>query len=447
MKKKERLERDFTIRRDVFHDELRFERRSIETRHCDSRSKAVSCTYSTKLLEKLEKQREKQIEERKRHKSVYVVSKRSKPRKANVRREWANDYLHYTNTDNPFGDILSTFVWLKKLRKEGLLGVDRQELEMHPVIRIQDGRAKPIDLLAKYIIEEEEVDADLIEDIKLYKELEKAVCRREGIHESVAKDVITIFKGKTVTQLEALQLHIQTKIMGKLEDVDIGYWESLLSQLKAYMAKIRLRDGHQENLYKKLEVLIAEQGVVTAENETESLQTQESESLIKQEEPSTNAAVEKNENNQDMRDKCSAPERFRTYEEQAMHRKARKDMSLDEAEFSIESSLEAQIYLWSDKYRPPKPRYFNRVHTGFEWNKYNQTHYDMNNPPSKIVQGYKFNIFYPDLIDKNITPEYFLTSRSRSSTGNGIRISRFRCQFHNNIFQLWFYFKRYRYCR
>ena len=45
------------------------------------------------------------------------------------------------------------------------------------------------------------------------------------------------------------------------------------------------------------------------------------------------------------------------------------------------------------------------MHTGFEWNKYNQTHYDFDNPPPKIVQGYKFNMFYPDLIDKAITPE------------------------------------------
>lgn len=41
-----------------------------------------------------------------------------------------------------------------------------------------------------------------------------------------------------------------------------------------------------------------------------------------------------------------------------------------------------------------------RIHTGYEWNKYNQTHYDYDNPPPKVVQGYKFNIFYPDLIDK-----------------------------------------------
>lgn len=61
---------------------------------------------------------------------------------------------------------------------------------------------------------------------------------------------------------------------------------------------------------------------------------------------------------------------------------------------------------WTGKYRPRKPRYFNRVQMGYEWNKYNQTHYDHDNPPPKVVQGYKFNIFYPDLIDKTKAPTY-----------------------------------------
>lgn len=43
---------------------------------------------------------------------------------------------------------------------------------------------------------------------------------------------------------------------------------------------------------------------------------------------------------------------------------------------------------------------------GYEWNKYNQTHYDHDNPPPKVVQGYKFNIFYPELIDKSKAPTY-----------------------------------------
>ncbi len=49
--------------------------------------------------------------------------------------------------------------------------------------------------------------------------------------------------------------------------------------------------------------------------------------------------------------------------------------------------------------------------TGYDWNKYNQTHYDHDNPPPKSVQGYKFNIFYPDLIDKSVTPKYVAVDR------------------------------------
>jgi hypothetical protein len=77
-----------------------------------------------------------------------------------------------------------------------------------------------------------------------------------------------------------------------------------------------------------------------------------------------------------------------------------------EVAFSGEVETEARVYWWHDKYRPRKPKYFNRVHTGYEWNKYNQTHYDHDNPPPKVVQGYKFNIFYPDLIDRSKAPQY-----------------------------------------
>ena len=45
-----------------------------------------------------------------------------------------------------------------------------------------------------------------------------------------------------------------------------------------------------------------------------------------------------------------------------------------------------QVFWWHEKYKPRKPKYFNRVHTGYEWNKYNQTHYDHDNPPPKTVQ-------------------------------------------------------------
>ncbi|KAK9236121.1 cactus-binding C-terminus of cactin protein-domain-containing protein [Lipomyces kononenkoae] len=59
-----------------------------------------------------------------------------------------------------------------------------------------------------------------------------------------------------------------------------------------------------------------------------------------------------------------------------------------------------------NKEKLKKPKYFNRVQMGFDWNKYNQTHYNQDNPPPKVVQGYKFNIFYPDLVDSAKAPTY-----------------------------------------
>ena len=136
-----------------------------------------------------------------------------------------------------------------------------------------------------------------------------------------------------------------------------------------------------------------------------------------------------------------------------------EDAGDEVAEFSNEIQLDKhdEEYLWRDKYQPRKPRFFNRVFTGFEWNTYNRTHYDRDNPPPKMVQGaraggvacwlcscgfifffffflvsyttlsqppfplplfliffpppgYKFNIFYPDLIDRTQTPSFTLTS-------------------------------------
>jgi hypothetical protein len=59
------------------------------------------------------------------------------------------------------------------------------------------------------------------------------------------------------------------------------------------------------------------------------------------------------------------------------------------AEFANEIKLDKhdEEYLWRDKYQARKPRFFNRVFTGFEWNTYNRTHYDRDNPPPKMVQG------------------------------------------------------------
>ncbi len=63
---------------------------------------------------------------------------------------------------------------------------------------------------------------------------------------------------------------------------------------------------------------------------------------------------------------------------EALYRaEAEKELDEEEELFNVEENItNPTTYNWEDKHRPRKPRYFNRVHTGYEWNKYNQTHYE-----------------------------------------------------------------------
>ncbi|XP_065555945.1 splicing factor Cactin isoform X2 [Lathamus discolor] len=570
-----------------------------------------------------------------------LAKKEAKERKKREKMGWGEEYMGYTNTDNPFGDnnLLGTFIWSKALEKKGISHLDEkdlkernkriqednrlelqkvkqlrlererekamreQELEMlqrekeaehfktweeqednfhlqqaklRSKIRIRDGRAKPIDLLAKYISAEDDDLAvemhepytflngltvsdmeDLVEDIQVYMELEQGKNvdfwrdmtiitedeiaklrkleasgkggpgeRRDGVNASVSSDVQSVFKGKTYNQLQVLYQGIESKIRAGGPNLDIGYWESLLQQLKAYMARARLRERHQDVLRQKLYKLKQEQGVESEplfpiikqelaspsdrldpeemvqpgpSSEPEAEQDSEAkgeavlmeEDLIQQslddydagkysprllstnELPFDAHVLEAEEDTHRLlllRQQLQVTGDATESTDDIFFRKAKEGMGADEAQFSVEMPLTGKAYLWADKYRPRKPRFFNRVHTGFEWNKYNQTHYDFDNPPPKIVQGYKFNIFYPDLIDKRSTPEYFLEACQDNKDFAILRfhagppyediafkiVNReweyshrhgFRCQFANGIFQLWFHFKRYRYRR
>ena len=64
----------------------------------------------------------------------------------------------------------------------------------------------------------------------------------------------SLFRGKTYAQLIELEDTIKKKI-NEESGIDIGYWESLLAQLKAHMARARLRDRHKQVLYEKLNSL------------------------------------------------------------------------------------------------------------------------------------------------------------------------------------------------
>ena len=74
-----------------------------------------------------------------------------------------------------------------------------------------------------------------------------------------------------------------------------------------------------------------------------------------------------------------------------------------------EVPIETETVSWVDNITPQKPRFFNRVFTGYVWNRYNRTHYDKDSPPPKKVMGYSFTIQYPDLLDPTQSPGYVVS--------------------------------------
>ena len=52
---------------------------------------------------------------------------------------------------------------------------------------------------------------------------------------------------------------------------------------------------------------------------------------------------------------------------QLVQQKGEDGMMEDEYNFNSEVTLDATSYAWQDKYKPRKPRFFNRVHTVCGW--------------------------------------------------------------------------------
>ncbi|XP_015763359.1 PREDICTED: cactin-like [Acropora digitifera] len=505
--------------------------RSPRRNHRDERSPPRSKQISEKKIvidkeeEKRRKKKEKELlkslETPEEKRARRLAKKEAKDRKKRQEMGWDDEYLGYTNTDNPFGDahLLENFVWQKKREKDGeqhlkeeetrrLLKIRQQEAkrELEKVKRRRIERehekqmrederellqrekeansfkewadqedkvtgSKPIDLLAQYVsVEDDDLEVqmhepykilvgltiddleDLLVDIKVYMELEEGknatfwkdittVCndelqelkkedprysdlmdRRESINGSVKKDIVGILGSKTYSQLVTMQKQINSKISSG-DAVDIGYWETLLQQLTTFMARARLKEFHQAMLRKKLDDLKKQKSEMADQSTSEiplvdSEQESESESQpgdVNTKEKEKGLVVNPSEDleqlqmlRQEVLSGGTADVDKSVVVAGMVASEASKGMGPDEESFNVTVPVTQKVYLWADKYRPRKPRFFNRVHTGYEWNKYNQTHYDSDNPPPKIVQGYKFNIFYPDLVNKSEAPEYFL---------------------------------------
>lgn len=259
-----------------------------------------------------------------------------------------------------------------------------------------------------------------------------------SVSTSILADVDAMLADKSADDLLALQTSIQAK-MRSGEPLDVEYWETMLSRIVVWHSVAKLRETHVHVTQRRVTKFRQQQ-----EREAERQKTE----LAEQVGPASDMMLpDKWDSSMEVDGRrasdLSPDERqLPTYTLQsyrAMLREARRNilaeplppridvpwvlsgadtaedlvrreaaraMGVDEEAFNDDVGLTQQAFHWESKYRPRKPRYFNRVHTGYEWNRYNQTHYDANNPPPKIVQGYKFHIFYPDLIDPFKAPTY-----------------------------------------
>lgn len=306
-------------------------------------------------------------------------------------------------------------------------------------IRVREGRAQPIDFLAfslrhidKHRDNFDDHDGDdaimvpgpvvvienqnlsdlrqLESDIESYLVLEtdrqnrqywkalRRICRDQKakidprgadrrVLSSVEEDIDKILSPKTAEELEKLEGQVKAKLRSDA-DLDTDYWDQLLDRLDIWKAKSVL--SRVNSILDEKRRQHQSQAVATDDAQAAALSTPAAASS------STATTV------------APAPGEDASQMTKALYdREAARGVAENEEVFAAEEEVPGTAKSeWTGKYEARKPRYFNRVQMGYEWNKYNQTHYDHDNPPPKVVQGYKFNVFYPDLVDNTKAPTY-----------------------------------------
>ena len=306
----------------------------------------------------------------------------------------------------------------------------------------------------------------------------------QGVSRLVMADVVDMFEAKTSAELAALREQIAAKTRGG-NVTDVEYWQHLLARLDVYRARAVLRETHREVVARQLDRLEATAAAAAAAAASTSTHlampaaqaTRSREEAYKEvlgvfgaeRGPGERADVAGDDEDDDD---------FANYDDSGI-----PGMGIDRGEAFNEpvplppraqdqreqQEARASWALLGDKYRPRKPKCFNRVFAGYDWSRYNRTHYDHDNPPPKTVKGYKFNIFYPDLLDKTAAPTFYLEADPEGNKDYCLlrfhagppyediafripnrpweRVPKFgyRCFFDKGILHLWFHFRRLRY--
>lgn len=311
---------------------------------------------------------------------------------------------------------------------------DLNQSRIRSEIRLNSGRAKPIDILLQFLCKigkhNPKLDNPLLiftgsdlkelkelkDDIEMHLAIDKTnslfweyanlVCNWKiqgasgGAHANalqsseISSEVTSVIENKTYAQLEYMQQQLE-KQMKSGEVKAVEFWESVLNYVMIYKAKRYLEENYSSDAIKP------------------------------------------------------------------------RDTQPENSEISRTNSLKNEEDLISE-HSLKKPKYIFRVHTGFQWNKYNRIHYDHDHPPPKTVKGYSFIIHYPEFCGE--TPQYSIEKDIENSLSCLVRFyagppyedvvfrivnkewdrswkSGFRCTFWGGILRLNFFFKQFSYRR
>lgn len=274
---------------------------------------------------------------------------------------------------------------------------------------------------------------------------------------SVSADIDTLLGPKTYQELQKLEKQINKKLDSD-EPIDTDYWQQLLDHLLVYKARTTLKNMYEKVLETKLVNLKKDNKVVADKVKMRlSKATAPSLTLNMSPDPEPLLSLDPDDKSLPITNEADLLADIASERQQVIKsgyisahvgnsiarkpqsytngsadansktastmfdREAARGVDEDEEVFAGEENVETKnTDSWRGQYRPRKPRYFNRVQMGYEWNKYNQTHYDHDNPPPKVVQGYKFHVFYPDLIDPAKAPTYKITREGGRKKGETV---------------------------
>ncbi|BAM41138.1 cactin [Theileria orientalis strain Shintoku] len=250
----------------------------------------------------------------------------------------------------------------------------KEEFEINNLFKRQSSEdvKEAVEIINAYLqLEKLPESTEYLENLLvLAKEPAQSNFELTGVSQMVGEKIDQIMSSKSLSELEVFETQIKKKL--ELGVVDTNFWETALSRIPYFKACRYVSN------------------VLRGSDRSDAPATASDSNDRKEWEDESSKTKVKSEGKKEMKDRRSDGKKKGSYEKFVQYTKLEED----------EEIFDDLVDLRGEHGDLETPKYFNRVKRGYEWTKYNMAHYDPDHPPPKLVQGYRFNIFYPELKGK-----------------------------------------------